>query len=135
MARMATFWSIAILLAYGCIRMRAELTAGWPDSLGAAIGDLRLPLVGLAFSVALLIAAITFAAGMLFLWRTVEKPKNADLLIETENELRKVTWPTLDETIDGSIVVIVVVIFLMAFMAGADFVLGEVFTRIITGRA
>ena len=65
----------------------------------------------------------------------MEKPKNADLLIETESELRKVTWPTLDETVDGSIVVMVVVIFLMGFMAGADYVLGEVFGRIITGRA
>ena len=42
---------------------------------------------------------------------------------------------TLDETVDGSIVVMVVVIFLMGFMAGADYVLGEVFGRIITGRA
>ena len=70
---------------------------------------------------------------MFFLNRTLEKPKNADLLIETESELRKVTWPTIDETIDGSIVVMAVVLFLMAFMAGADFVLGEIFTRIITG--
>lgn len=135
MARMATFWSLAILLAYGCIRMRSELSGWKPDSLGTALGGVELPLVGLALSPALLLAIGTFVVGLIFLNRTVEKPKNADLLIETESELRKVTWPTLDETIDGSIVVMVVVIFLMAFMAGADFVLGEVFTRILTGRA
>ena len=135
MARMATFWSLAILLAYGCIRMRTELSGLFPTSIGKPIGGMSVPLLGLDLSPALLAAAGTFAAGMFLLWRTVEKPKNADLLIETEAELRKVTWPTLDETIDGSIVVIVVVIFLMAFMAGADFVLGEVFTRIITGGA
>lgn len=132
---MATFWSLAILLAYGCLRMRAELSGWMPESLGTAIGGMMIPLLGVAFSPAFILAVVAFVAGMFFLNRTLEKPKNADLLIETESELRKVTWPTLDETIDGSIVVVVVVVFLMAFMAGADFVLGEVFTRIITGRS
>lgn len=135
MARMATYWSLAVLLAYGCVQMRAELTSWMPDSVGAGISGMTVPLVGLPFSPALIAAAATFALGLLFLNRTLEKPKNADLLIETESELRKVTWPTLDETVDGSIVVMVVVIFLMGFMAGADYVLGEVFGRIITGRA
>jgi len=135
LARMATFWSLAVLLAYGCIRMRSELSGMFPDSLGAGLGGATLPLVGLALSPALLISGGAFALGLWFLNRTLETPKNADLLIETEAELRKVTWPTLHETIDGSIVVMVVVIFLMAFMAGADFVVGEVFTRIITGQA
>ena len=134
-ARMATFWSLAILLAYGCIRMRSELSGLFPDSMGKGIGGMNLPLVGLPLSPALIASIATFALGLLFINRTLEKPKNADLLIETEGELRKVTWPTLDETIDGCIVVMVVVLFLMAFMAGADFVLGEVFTRIITGHA
>lgn len=135
MARMATFWSLTVLLAYGCIRMRSELSGWKPDSLGTGLGGIEIPLVGLPLSPALLLAIGAFVVGLIFLNRTVEKPKNADLLIETESELRKVTWPTLDETIDGSIVVMVVVVFLMAFMAGADLVLGEVFTRILTGRA
>lgn len=128
---MATFWSLAILLAYGCIRMRTELSAWKPASLGEGIGGMEVPATGLALSPALLIAAAVFIVGLIFLFRTVEKPKNADLLIETESELRKVTWPSLDETVDGSIVVMAVVVFLMSFMAGADFVLGKVFARIL----
>ncbi|MFT6832393.1 MAG: preprotein translocase SecE subunit [Planctomycetota bacterium] len=135
LARMATFWSLAVLLAYGCIRMRTELSGLFPDSLGEGLGGMTLPLVGMPLSPALLLAIGSFVLGLWFLNRTLEKPKNADLLIETESELRKVTWPSLDETIDGSIVVMVVVVFLMAFMAGTDFILGEVFTRIITGQA
>lgn len=135
MARMATFWSLAILLAYGCVRMRTELTSWQPDGLGAPIGGITVPLVGLPLSPALLMAVGAFAVGMFFLNRTLEKPKNADLLIETEHELKKVTWPSLDETVDGSIVVMVVVLFLMGFMAGADYLLGEVFSRIIIGRS
>lgn len=135
LARMATFWTLAVLLAYGCIRMRSELSGLFPDSMGEGLGGMTLPLVGLPLSPALLLAIGSFVVGLLFLNRTLEKPKNADLLIETEAELRKVTWPSLDETIDGSIVVMAVVVFLMVFMAGADFILGEVFSRIITGQA
>lgn len=134
LARMTTFWSLAVLLAYGCIRMRAELTGQFPDSIGAAIQEgLAIPLVNLPLSPALIASVGAFALGMWMLNRALERPKNADLLIETESELRKVTWPTVDETVDGSVVVIVVVLFLMGFMAAADYVLGNVFTRIITG--
>lgn len=135
MARMATFWSLAILLAYGCVRMRTELASWKPESLGTPLGGAKVPILGLELSPALLVALGVFVVGMVLLNRLLEKPKNADLLIETESELRKVTWPTLDETIDGSIVVVVVVLFLMAFMAGADYVLGELFSRIILGGA
>ena len=134
LARMTTFWSLAVLLAYGCIRMRAELTGQFPDSLGAAVSDgLVLPLVNLPLSPALIASVLSLVAGLFLLNRALERPKNADLLIETESELRKVTWPTVDETVDGSVVVIVVVLFLMGFMAAADFALGNLFARIITG--
>ena len=59
--------------------------------------------------------------------------ENADLLIETEAELRKVYWPTLEESINGSWTVLLTVVFLMAFLAGADYVLGEVSRVILTG--
>ena len=84
-----------------------------PDSVGAGINGMTVPVVGSLSAAALIIAAAAFGLGLLFLFRTLEKPKNADLLIETESELRKVTWPTLDETIVGSIVVMVDRIFLM----------------------
>jgi len=138
--RMAAFWTLAILLLYGCMQLRTELTSLFPESLGrpfgsdeAGQGGLRLPILGVNLSVALVIAVLTAGTGLWLLHRWLDAPKRADLLIETEHELRKVSWPTLDEAVDGSIVVVVVVLFLMGFMAAADFVLGIVFQRIITG--
>ena len=55
------------------------------------------------------------------------------LLIETEQELRKVTWPTIDEAVDSSLVVAGTVMFLMTFMAGADWFLGRLARRILLG--
>jgi preprotein translocase SecE subunit len=139
-ARMAAFWTLAILLLYGSLQLRTELTSIFPKSLGHVFGadeqgegGLRIPILGVDVSAALLIAVLTAGLGLWFLNRWLETPKRADLLIETEHELRKVSWPTLDEAVDGSIVVVVVVLFLMGFMAVADYVLGIVFQRIITG--
>jgi len=36
-----------------------------------------------------------------------------------------VTWPTIEEAINGSIVVVICVLFLMAYLAGADWLLGR----------
>lgn len=139
-ARMAAFWTLAILLLYGCLQLRTELTSIFPGSLGYVFGSnengeggLRLPIVGVDVSVALIVSVLAAGLGLWLLYRWLETPKRADLLIETEHELRKVSWPTLDEAVDGSIVVVVVVLFLMGFMAVADYVLGIVFQRIITG--
>ena len=61
----------------------------------------------------------------------LERPKNADLLIETEIELRKVTWPTSQEVFSSSLVVVVCVILLMAFLAGADWFLARVVSPVL----
>jgi preprotein translocase SecE subunit len=139
-ARMAAFWTLAILLLYGSLQLRTELTSIFPESLGRVFGaddtghgGWRIPVIGVDVSAALFIAVLVAGAGLWLLHRWLDTPKRADLLIETEHELRKVSWPTLDEAVDGSIVVVVVVLFLMGFMAVADYVLGIVFQRIITG--
>jgi preprotein translocase SecE subunit len=65
-----------------------------------------------------------------FLYRWLEKPVNADLLIDTESELRKVTWPTFKDVVNSSLVVIICVVFLMAFLAGTDWMIARV-TRLL----
>jgi preprotein translocase SecE subunit len=86
---------------------------------------MRLPVLGVELTPAFLIAAALFLGGAFLIYRWLDRPKNADLLIETESELRKVSWPTLPEAMNGSTVVILCVAFLMVFLAGADWVLGR----------
>ncbi len=132
LARMAAFWSLAILLFYGCTSLQTELAARF-EELAAPIGGIVIPVLGLALTPAFLIAALLFAAGMFLLLRWQHKPKTADLLIETEAELRKVTWPTGQEVVNSSLVVIFFVTFLMAFLAGADWFLARVARRLLIG--
>jgi preprotein translocase SecE subunit len=133
MVRMAAFWTLAILLLYGSDWLKTELTTFFPNWLGRPFGyeegqprsGLYLPILHIGLSPAFLISAVALVGGIVLLHRWLEKPKNADLLIETEAELKKVTWPTFNEAVDGSVVVIVCVLVLMVFLAGVDWVLGR----------
>lgn len=131
LARMVAFWSLAILLFYGCTRLHGLLTT--KQGLGDAIGGITIPVLGLDLSPALLIAGAVLAAGLFLLNRWQQSPKIAETLIETESELKKVTWPTVPEAINASIVVLVTVLFLMAFLAGSDWILGRAFSKWLIG--
>lgn len=145
-ARTAAFWSLAFLIVYGCNSLNESLASwGWSsrylgvpfgatqDASGRWNGGATVPILSWRLTPALLIAIAVCVAALIALYRYLNKPKVAELLIETENELRKVTWPTMNEAVNSSMVVIVCVIFLMAFLAGADFGLGWIVTRVLLG--
>ena len=132
MARMAAFWSLAFLLLFGCTTLHT-LLATRVDSLGRELGGLVIPIVSVKVNGSFLITGGLFLAGMIVLHRWQQQPKVADLLIETEAELRKVTWPTMQQVINSSAVVIICVLILMGYLAGADFVLGRVVARLLLG--
>ena len=53
--------------------------------------------------------------AIMFAYSQFNRPKTADFLIETENELKnKVTWPSRKEEISASVVVVVTVLILSA---------------------
>ena len=132
---MAAFWSLAVLWFYGCTSLNAELSGRWTSSLGVPlIGSFpEIPVLGVELTGGFLIATVLFAGGMYALYTWLERPKSADLLIETEQELRKVTWPTGGEVINSSIVVIVCVLFLMSYLAAADWFLARIARVLLFG--
>ncbi len=131
MARMTAFWTLAVLVFYGSSSLREMLASQFPGSLGRQLTG-NIPVIGVEVTPALLITAVTLVGGMFLLYRWLETPKNADLLIETEQELRKVSWPSLEETINGSWVVILTVGFLMGFLFLSDVVLGRIARYVLT---
>ncbi len=73
--------------------------------------------------------------GVVLLLRWQQRPKVADLLIDTEAELKKVTWPTGQEVMNSSMVVVVCVLLIGAFLALADLFLARIMKVIIFGGA
>jgi preprotein translocase SecE subunit len=137
LARLVTFWTLGVLVLYGCYSFHNEvLLKYFKPSLGAPLipSMKKIPILGVELNGAFLITLAVICGLFWVLYRWEQKPKIADLLIETESEMRKVTWPSLPEAVNSSIVVIVCVVFLMAFLAGADWFLGRIATQVLTGR-
>ena len=123
---MAAFWSLAILIFYGCLSLRAELAGRFADSMGARLWEGgRIPVIGVDVTPAFLIALVVFAGAMILLYRWTESPKIADALIETESELRKVTWPEREDTLRSSLIVIGCTFVIAGSLAFYDFVWGR----------
>lgn len=135
LARLAAFWSLAALGVYGCMSLHTELSSRFGGVLGKPLmsGMTRIPVLGWKITGALLISLVVLAGVLYGLHRWQQTPKIADLLIETEAELRKVTWPTMGEAVNSSLVVVFCVVFLMAFLAGADWALGQWSNLILLG--
>ncbi|MBI5431394.1 MAG: preprotein translocase subunit SecE [Planctomycetes bacterium] len=132
-ARLASFWVLAVLVFYGSTSMHTSLSSAFDGKLAEAIGGITVPVFSIKLSPSFLIASTVCLGGIWFLYRWLETPKIADLLIETETELKKVTWPTTPEVINSSIVVVVCVLFLMAYLAGADWVLAKITSHWLFG--
>ena len=128
---MAAFWTLAVLLFYGSTSLNDGLSGYWPALAKPIFAGLpKLPVLGVGLTPAFLVSLVSFAGGLFLLYRWLEQPKSAELLIETEHELRKITWPTMQEVVNSSLIVIFCVLFLMGFLAAADWFLARV-TRVI----
>ena len=66
-----------------------------------------------------------------FAFYVANRPKITNFIIETETEMKKVTWPTYREVLAATAVVIVVVILLGAFLFSVDRVLIQPFFELI----
>jgi preprotein translocase subunit SecE len=56
----------------------------------------------------------------------------AQFLREVRSELRKVAWPTREETINYSIIVLVAVVLLTAFVALLDYGFGDILIKLFS---
>lgn len=76
------------------------------------------------------IPALAFAAGLWFGYRVVNWSRFADFLIAVEAEMNKVTWPSKDELIRASIVVIFTIFFLAIALFSFDVLWQAIFNFI-----
>jgi len=95
----------------------------------------EIPVAGVAGTVGLFLS-IAVVLGLFYsAWRVVNVPRLADLLVDTELEMKKVTWPSFDETRASSFVVILCVLIMVGFLAVADVGLEKLFFTVVYGGA
>ena len=66
--------------------------------------------------------------GALFvvLWRKGYLLRISNYVIETREELRKCTWPSLDELKGSTVVILLTIVLLGGFIVGVDFIISQV---------
>jgi len=128
LTRGTAFWLVAALAYFGSTTFYAFLSSfDWAtSSFGMTVPVLELPVDG-----RLIATVVVFLAMFLGLRAAVNYPKLADLLIDTEGELKRVTWPSWPETWNGSLVVIVTVVTMLILLAGADVILSRFFEVVV----
>jgi preprotein translocase SecE subunit len=129
---MIAFWAVALLLGYGCFRGGglASVVGRWLSNDTLLIDN--FPLVH-QLKVSTLIAAGVLAALLFGCSRILNGPRLADLLIDTEAEMRKVTWPGWGEVVQGTMAVTSMVIVLFLFLTGVDALFVRVILMLIPG--
>lgn len=130
-ARATAFWSLAGF-AFLAGRRFFLWSQRWDffekDLLGTEIPVLAFPLTpGFIGSM------VIFGLAVYGIFRLLNAPKIADLLIDTELEMKKVTWPSFDEARKASFIVIVCVVVLTAFLLLTDFGLERFFFDVLYG--
>ncbi len=130
-ARMAAFWAVVLLVLFGCRFLHAILVGNFATTR-EVYG--QIPIVGIALTPAFLVSAVVFGFGVLQTLRWQKRPRMADLLIDTESELRKVTWPSIQEIVSSSIVVGISVVLIGAYLAFSDWFLTRVMEYLIFGQ-
>lgn len=93
----------------------------------------EIPVVGAPGTVGMFMSIVLVMLLLYGALRLVSIPKFADLLIDTELEMKKVTWPSFDETRKSSFVVIVCVVVMVSFLAVSDIGLEKLFFQVVYG--
>jgi len=132
-ARQTAFWLSIGMLFFGCYSLSGTL-AGVESLRGPVISGLGVvPLLGIRLSGAFAVAAAVFFVASFVLLKYLGRESTSEHLIEVEQEMNKVTWPTFEDATNSSIVVVFTVAILMGFLAFSDFALGRIFNIILWG--
>jgi preprotein translocase SecE subunit len=108
-ARVTAYSLVGVLILFGAYRLFATFNVPGEGVLVAA----RIPVIG-QITIMKIVAIVAFAVGLLLMHLVLNGPKLATLLIDTEQEMRKVSWPSKSE-VKSATLVVVLVTFIMAF--------------------
>jgi preprotein translocase SecE subunit len=130
LARLSAWLILLLVATMGVV----ELYSWIHDKGDRALVGLRLfediPILGVPFSWKFVLC-VALLVGMLWLVRWyMARPVTVDLLIETELEMKKVSWPTMDEAMNATWVVVLVTVVLTGSLFFFVYVLTALFSWI-----
>ena len=109
-ARQITFFALAIMFVIAAWRITEE---PW----------IAVLFIGAEYA----IGGVILVCGLWYCFRLVNLSRFADFLIAVEAEMNKVSWPTKQELVRSSIVVIFIIFFMAALLYGFDIIWEQLF--------
>lgn len=130
LARLTSWTLILIALFLGCVELYTWIYDKTDGPIIPLAVFYHLPLLGVPLSWKLLLCVALFIGLLWLLRRYLLRPQTVDTLIETELELKKVSWPTKDESMNATWVVVLVTVLMTVTLSVFDFLLGTLFRMI-----
>jgi preprotein translocase SecE subunit len=119
LARILALFSCFALAAWGGYSLWKLLQGS--DWANATL--VTVPHLGFRIDVAMVVAVVVVAVLLFGVVWLMNRPRSVDLLVETEAEMRKVSWPSRQEAWNSSVIVVITVLFLMGLLFFYDVVL------------
>jgi preprotein translocase SecE subunit len=123
-ARAVAYGIGSLLILFGAVRLHATFNV---PNKGVLVED--LPLIG-DFTIYKVIGIVAFFLGVLLWHLVLNRPSLTDLFIDTEQEMRRVSWPSKKDVKVASIVVIIVTFIMGLSLYGFDKLLQHLFKLI-----
>lgn len=123
-ARACAYALVGVLVAFGAWRFHAAFNVP-----GEGVLIEKLPIIG-SLTILKIGALFVFLVGLLLTHLVLNRAKVADLLIDTEQEMRKVSWPSWPEVKSATLVVVVVTFVMGMALFGFDRALQGLFSFI-----
>lgn len=129
LVRRVTFVALAALLIWGGIEVYHWI--GSPDWVKNHRVNYKIPVLDEYIDPAFGISWVVIIAGAVFLYRFLNAPRAADFLIETDTEVRKVTWPSWNDAWNSSLIVLLFVTVLTSFIVVSDIVITRIMKWVV----
>jgi preprotein translocase subunit SecE len=132
LVRRVAFVGLATLLVWGGIELYGWLMAiEWFRHPDRRWVNYRIPVVHQFIDPAFVISWLVIIGGCILIYRLLNKPRSADFLIETDTEVRKVTWPTWNDAWNSSLIVLLFVLVVTGFIFFSDWVINLIMKLIL----
>jgi preprotein translocase SecE subunit len=122
---------LALVASFGLVAWGGHsLWVQLQGSTSLARPIVTVPRLGLSITWALIIAVVVVILGCAAVTWVLNRPRSVDLLVDTEAEMRRVSWPSRQEAWNSSLIVVITVIVLMALLFFYDFALNSILNLI-----
>lgn len=129
LTRRVAFYSLLVLSIWGFRELATTLVQfKWAQT---TLLDFPLPYYGQVLNVAVLLCIVLNVALGWFMFKYLNGEKPAALLIDTETEVKKVSWPTWEDARHSTLIVLIFVAACAAYLTAVEYVLANLFDLVL----